>query len=180
MEQPGTPIADPVKHCDGCYIAVTNDDFYCTHCGYPLKGTADEQRKFVISLSQKEAALPEFEKKVERAGDTLYYLGGIFVLYSGYNFWHNKDNPSVLAIVLPNLVLAILFLLLAGFSKQKPLACFVSGLCLYLIVQVLILVSNPSRIDLGFFVKIIIIVFLIKGIKSAIEVERIKKEGTSG
>jgi hypothetical protein len=82
----------------------------------------------------------------------------------------------VLAYVLPNLILAILFLALAGYSRKKPLVCLVCGLCLYVIVQVLMLIDDPARIAYGIIFKIAIIGYMINGIKSAIEIEKIKKE----
>jgi len=44
------------------------------------------------------------------------------------------------------------------------------------IVQVLIFINDPEVIDTGIIIKIVIIGFLVKGIKSAVEVERIKNE----
>jgi len=81
-----------------------------------------------------------------------------------------------LAIVIPYFVLGIVFLLLGEYSKKKMLACFISGLCLFIIVQ-LLYVFNEPQFDLIYTVFVIAtIVYLILGIKSAIEIEKIKKE----
>jgi len=74
-------------------------------------------------------------------------------------------------MVIPNLVLAVVFLALGGYTHKKPLACIISGLSLYIIVLILFFIDNPASLAYGVIVKIVII-----GIKSAIEIEKIKKE----
>ncbi|WP_143014033.1 hypothetical protein [Mucilaginibacter pineti] len=118
----------------------------------------------------------EFNKTLKSATMSLYYLAGIFVISGLISFFMNKDNADVLAIVLPNFILAILFLVLGSFSRKKTLACLVSGLSLYIIVQVLNAIADPVSIGRGIIMKIIIIGYLINGIKSAINIEKIKKE----
>jgi len=79
-------------------------------------------------------------------------------------------------MVIPNLVLAVVFLALGGYTHKKPLACIISGLSLYIIVLILFFIDNPASLAYGVIVKIVIIGYMIKGIKSAIEIEKIKKE----
>jgi hypothetical protein len=79
-------------------------------------------------------------------------------------------------MLLTNLILAFVFLALGGYAHKKPLACIVSGLCLYVIVIILNAIADPATIARGALVKILIIGYLVKGIKSAIEIEKIKKE----
>ena len=162
--------------CEGCYTEVGIDDIYCTNCGYPLKGTVLEQKAFILKQNKFEFDLVAFNKRINKAGKTLYYLSGIFFLGAVLNFFSMKDDPDVLAVIVPSLILAALFLLLGEYSKKKTLACFISGLCLFIIVQVLNFINDP-RIDFFYIILIIVIMtFLVMGIKSAIEIEKIKKE----
>jgi len=116
----------PYQHCDACFARVTDDDTYCAGCGYPLKGSENEQKKFIDHRNKNDVNLPKFKKKVARAGNTLYYLSAVFILYSAISFFTSSNDPYILAIVIPYLILAILFLILGSFSNQKPLACFIS------------------------------------------------------
>ncbi len=118
----------------------------------------------------------DFSKQIKNAGNSLYFLAGIFLLSAIVNFFISKDDPEVLSNVIPLVVLSALFLILGGYSRKKPLACIVSGLALYIIVQVLLVIDNPVNIFGGIIIKIIIIGYMIKGIKSALEMERFKKE----
>jgi len=164
------------EFCYACASKVVNDDVYCTSCGYPLKGSEFDQRTFMARQQNVHIDMAEFNQKIRRAGNTLYYLAGLFVVFALVSFAVNKDNPNVLGIVIPLFILAALFLALGAYSRKKPLACLVSGLALYIIVQVLLAISNPINLASGIIWKILIIGYLINGIKSAIEIEKIKKE----
>jgi hypothetical protein len=168
--------APPIERCAHCFAEVKNDDVYCTNCGYPLKGSELDQRSFIANNEIVHIDIAEFHKKVRSAGNTLYYLAGLFVISGIVNFFILKNDPNVLAVVIPIFILAILFLALGGYSRKQPLACLVSGLCLYIIVQVILAFDNPVNLASGIIIKIVIIGYLIKGIKSAIGLEKIKKE----
>ncbi|SDD28295.1 hypothetical protein SAMN05216464_101294 [Mucilaginibacter pineti] len=176
MENTITTPAQPTELCNYCSTKIENDDSFCTNCGYPIKGTDFEQRSFVAARNNIDIDMNEFNKTLKSATMSLYYLAGIFVISGLISFFMNKDNADVLAIVLPNFILAILFLVLGSFSRKKTLACLVSGLSLYIIVQVLNAIADPVSIGRGIIMKIIIIGYLINGIKSAINIEKIKKE----
>ena len=93
-------------------------------------------------------------------------------------FFQVKDEPDVLSYILPNIILAIVFLALGGYTHKKPLACIVSGLVLYVIIQIMDIVNDPQSFAslITIIVKIAIILYLVKGIQSAIEIDRIKKQ----
>jgi hypothetical protein len=171
-----TNPADGSSLCNSCFTKIDQDDQFCNNCGYPLKGTEEEKRTFQSTRTVNEIDIADYNKKLTNAANTLYYLGGIFVIYALVQFFVKKDDEDVLAYVLPNIVLAIVFVVLGGYTKKKPLACLISGFSLYIIVQVLNAVTEPSTVIKGIIVKIIVIGFLVRGIKSAIEVDRIKKE----
>lgn len=161
--------------CDACHTRINDLDSFCNNCGYPMKGSKFEQNSFIAKRNDAEIDLIAFNKRLKNAGNTLFYLAGFFLFATVYNFFSFKDDPQVLAIVLPNVILGILFLVLGEYCKKKPLACMVCGLCLYIIVQLLLFVDNPS-INLGDIVELVIIAYLIIGIKSAIDIEKVKKE----
>ncbi len=79
-------------------------------------------------------------------------------------------------IIITYVVLITLFVFLGFFSRKKPLAGIVSGLCLYVIVQAINAITSPVTLFSGIIVKILIIGYLVNGIKSAIEIEKFKKE----
>jgi hypothetical protein len=172
-----TALSPPLaERCYYCSTEVVNDDVFCTNCGYPLKGSELDQKTFVARKNNVSIDLVAFDKRLKNAANSLYYLAGAFVVFGFIYFFLKMNDPDVLAYVLPNFILAIVFLVLGAYSMKKPLACIVSGLSLYVIVLILNAAANPASIFGGIIWKVIIIGYLIKGIKSAIEIEKIKKE----
>jgi hypothetical protein len=176
MENSIALTPEPTAKCDACYTDVLNDDAFCANCGYPVKGTEFEQKTFVANQQVLHIDMAEYNDKIKKAGNSLYYLSGIFLLNALFVFFTNKDSEDVLGVTLPIIILSILFLGLGGYSRKKPLACIICGLSLYVIVQVLNLIVDPVSLFRGIIFKVIIIGYLIKGIKSALELENFKKE----
>jgi len=172
-----TNPADGTALCNSCFTKVEMEDQFCNHCGYPLKGTEQEKANFKATPVAHALNRRDYEKRLQNATNTLYYLTGVFVLGGMILFFQNKDESDVLRYVLPNLILAIVFLVLGGYTHKKPLACIISGFVLYIIIQILTIISYPESFvsPIVIIVKIVIIGYLVKGIKSAIEVDRMKE-----
>ncbi|MHB8208238.1 hypothetical protein, partial [Mucilaginibacter sp.] len=136
------------------------------------KGTQKEQDNFISVRNSKEIDLEDANKKIKTAGHSLYWIAGATVL-SGFIFYFiNKDVD----LIIINLILGGIYGGLGAWSQKKPLAAIISGFALYVLVFVLNAITNPSSIATGIFLKILFIGYFIKGIKSAIEAEKIKKE----
>jgi hypothetical protein len=176
MENSLSASIAPIEQCAACNVQVLNNDEYCCNCGYPLKGAEQDQKDFILKKDFARVDVAEFNKRINKAGNYLYYLAFFFTFSSIITFFARRNDPELLGMIVPLLVLAVVFLGLGWYSKQKPLACIISGLALYIIALLLIYINNPSRIASGILFKIIIIGYLIKGIKSAIEIEKVKKE----
>lgn len=176
MENQIPAAIEPVEKCAHCNREAKPEDTFCTNCGYPLKGTEAEQNDFITQRQFEEIDMFAYNKTLRQAGNTLYYLSGVFVFSAILYFFMHKDEAEVAAVVVTNVVMAIIFLVLGAYSRRKPLACLISGLSLYIIVQVLNAIVEPMTIVQGIIIKIIIIGYMIKGIKSASEIEKIRKE----
>ena len=168
--------AQSQAHCAACYKAVADIDVYCTNCGYPLKGQEQEQNDFILKKEIAGIDIASYNKRLKAAANSLYYLAGLFMVIGIIVVFFKKDDPDVLGLAIPELILAVVFLALGGYTHKKPLACIISGLSLYIIVLVVNAIDNPSTIVSGVLLKIVIIGYLVKGIRSAIEIEKIKKE----
>ena len=100
--------------------------------------------------------------------------------WSSYNsiylFFFQGSNDNASALLITNAVVAIIFLLLGYWSEKKPLAAIISGMTLYILVQILAAIDDPLSILKGIIFKVIVISYLIKGLLSALEAEKIKKQ----
>ena len=178
MENQIPAAVQPTEKCAHCNTEIKTEDTFCTQCGYPLKGTEAEQNNFTTEKQFEEIDMFTYNKTLRQASNTLYYLAGVFVFSGLLYFFMHKDEAEVVSVVITNLVMAIIFVALGAYSKRKPLACLISGLSLYIIVLVLNAIIEPMSIVQGIIIKVIIIGYMIRGIKSASEIEKIRKENS--
>ncbi len=170
-----TPIQSELQ-CMSCSVHVPDTDPFCNSCGYPLKGTEMEQQTFITTRTNKAIDLEEFNKKIKQASFALYYIAGSTVIM-GFIFSSTTHDPSEKkALLIINFILAIIYVCLGVWSKKKPLAAIISGFSLYIIILLIKAFTHPMSIFSGIFIKILFIGYFIKGIKSALEIEKLKKE----
>jgi len=160
--------------CDYCSGIISGQDQTCTNCGYPIKGSPEEQKKFISLKGRMKHELKDLKTKVENAQITLYVLSGLFFLIGAVSYFIVKDKDQSLNVLIEYLILCIIFLALGGWSKTRPVTCILLGLIFYIMIQIIgIIAGFPFS---GIIIKIFVVVVLIKGLVSAIEAERIKNE----
>lgn len=165
--------------CAVCNSHVPEADAFCTSCGYPVKGTETEQQYFISERNAREIDLESFQKAVNVASRTLFVIATFTAAFGVILYFVSSQNHTdqfAGATLVVNLILAALYLGLGLWSKSKPVAALISGLSLYLIVQVVSAIGNPMSLATGIILKIIYIGYFIKGIKSAMEAERVRKQ----
>jgi hypothetical protein len=161
--------------CNYCSEIILEQDQVCSNCGYPIKGSSDEQQKFISLKGRIKHDLKELKTKIENAQITFYILSGLFFLMGGISYLTVKDKELALNILIENLILCTIFLALGGWAKIKPVICILVGLIFYIISQIIGVISGYMPFK-GVIIKVFVIAILIKGLASAIDAERIKKE----
>ena len=73
-----------------------------------------------------------------------------------------------MGVLLVNMVLAAVMAVLAWWGRRAPLAAVLLATATYAVVLVANAIADPATIGQGIIVKIIIIAFLVKGIKAAL------------
>ena len=171
----GTTQTEARVTCEYCSEIISAQDQNCASCGYPIKGNKDEQRQFISLKGRLKHELKELKTKVENAQITFYVLSGLFFFIGIGSYFTVKDSDVSLNILIVNLILCTIFLALAGWSKAKPVTCILMGLVFYIFSQIIVVLGGfiPFK---GIIIKGIVIVILIKGLVSAIDAERIKRE----
>ena len=71
-------------------------------------------------------------------------------------------------VLIVNLILASIMLVLSIWARRSPLPAVLIATATYVVVQVAAAITDPATLGQGLLMKIIIIAFLIKGIKSAL------------
>ena len=162
--------------CDYCSEIVFHQNRNCINCGYPIKGSQEEQRQFISFKGRLKHEVKELKTKVENAQITFYVLSGLFFLIGVISYSTLKEEELSLDALIGNLILCAIFLALAGWSKSKPVVCILLGLIIYIISQIIGVIVGYSIPFNGILMKGIVIVVLIKGLISALDAERIKRE----
>lgn len=175
MEQ-SLELSPVVANCRACATGVQEADQFCQSCGFPLKGSEQDQENFIYNRNYQHLELQGLDKKIKSAGTTLYVLAGLSMLSGIIFFFIYNGQAEATAELIAGAVIAIIYFLLALWSKKKPVAAIISGLVLFFLVWILTVIADPVNIVSGIIFKIIILVYLIKGMKSAFEAERIRKQ----
>lgn len=162
--------------CACCTNTYQSVDTFCMTCGYPLQGSEDAQRNHIANRTIKEVDLIELDKKVKAASQSLYWIAGIIEFSSLIGYFTLAESDDLTVFLITTVILVGAFLAFAVWSKTKPVTALISGLSLYIIVQLLNLIVDPTTILKGIIFKILIIGYLVKGIMAVLESEKIKKE----
>jgi hypothetical protein len=64
---------------------------------------------------------------------------------------------------------------LGWWSKKRPVAAVVSALVIYIILQVLAFIDDPDNLIRGVISRVIILLYLVKGVRAAVGAERIRR-----
>lgn len=166
----------PNNVCTSCYSKYESTDAFCNGCGYPLHGTQQEKDFFTSERNVKEIDLADLSETVRKACNSLYWIAGLLVISTIFGYATAQLEEDKMANLITGVILFVAFLGFGLWSKSKPAAALISGLSLYIIIHLLSAIINPVSIFSGIIIKVIIIVYLIKGIRSVLEVDKLKKE----
>ncbi len=176
MSEEITAAIQPIDYtaCPSCDLQVSTADAFCGKCGYPLQGTTEEQDEFKRLRVHKHIELDDMYAKVRSASNTMFILSGIFALFALF-YYGTVSEEEKTGVLIANLVLAVLYVGLGFWSRVQPVAGIISALALYAIVQVVIAIEDPTSIFKGILWKVLIIMYLVKGLRSAYEAKRLQQ-----
>jgi hypothetical protein len=165
-----------ISYCDCCAVKYEAMDAFCKACGFPLQGTQQEQDFYISERNVKEIELIDLDEKVERARNSLYWISGLTLFSLVFVAFKPAPDEDISFTVITTIILSAAFLGLAVWGKTRTSTALISGLSLYLIIHILNALFDPRTLFSGIIVKVIIVVYLVKGIKSVIDREKIRKE----
>ena len=156
--------------CTHCLKEVPESNTFCEHCGYPQHGSASEKSKFHADRVMSYSKSKEAPKLIRKARNTLLVIAGISFLSGAYYYLTQDDLGTFISA----LVLFAVYLTLGFWSQKRPLIALVLGLLVYLTTLVINGIVEPSTVYRGLIIKGIIVVFLAKGINSALHLRNSK------
>ena len=119
--------------------------------------------------------LQSAETEIKKARNAIIAIAALIVV--GNLILMSIDNSFNTVSIVIMLILTGIFIGLTFFTKKQPLTAIIIALVLFIGLWISdIVLAGVEYIYKGIIVKIIILSFLIKGIKHAREAERIRKE----
>jgi hypothetical protein len=177
QDQPATSLSNNTT-CKACNALVkSNAQAFCSNCGYPLQGTKAEQQQFIVYREVSQVDFNAHQKRMKQAGKVLFTIAGLTlfcVLLALVVI--NPKRISVQFAIAEGGVMAATFLGLGFWSRKKPMPALIIGLCLYLLLIIIDAIANPQSIIQFIFFKMIVIVYLIIGIRSSWATNKLIKE----
>ena len=181
VETPKKPIA-----CEACATVAKPFDRFCGKCGQAMPTAEDHQAKrrvghatgaikvlaviflvfgilmYFVTKGQADAALAKLANEDPAA---TYQVGGETYTVEALREKLEWEPTGVLAV---NGVLAAIMALLAWWGRKAPLPAVLIATATYAVVIVANAIADPATLGQGLIMKIIIIAFLVKGIKAAL------------
>jgi hypothetical protein len=178
---------DPIK-CPACNAAAKPYDRFCGKCGKPMPSAEDVALRknvkqatgaikilaalfvvsgiafFFITKGQADAFLPQLEG-MDPAATYPKAIGGRMYTVEELRRELTWEPWGVLIV---NLILAVTMVALALWAKRAPLAAVLVATATYIVVIVAGGIMDPASLAQGWIIKLVIIAFLIKGIKAAL------------
>jgi hypothetical protein len=124
-------------------------------------------------FNDEEFSLEGYDKNIRQARNTLFVLAGLQLLFGIYLIFTVHEIAAWTSFAITTLV-AVIFLALGFWTKAKPYTAIIYALIVYILLWVGDCVFDPTYIYKGILLKIIVIVYLAKGLKDAREAQDIK------
>jgi hypothetical protein len=124
-------------------------------------------------FTENEFSMEGYDKNIRQARNTLFFLAGLQLLLGIYLLFNSSSNAGWISFVITALV-AIIFLGLGFWTKQKPYNAIIFALIIYILLWAGDCILDATYIYKGILVKIIVIVYLAKGLKDAKEAQNMK------
>ena len=118
--------------------------------------------------------LEPYEKTLKNARIWLYVISGIQFLMGIFEYANETDRTIGIIAFVIDAFIALLFLILALWSRKKPVASFTIALVIYLLLQIVFMLTDPTHIFRGIIIKIFVIIALVKANRDARKYEEIK------
>ena len=131
-----------------------------------------------LRIKSRQQKLDQVNTKLNRARIVLYVLAalfGIVTIYEGYQF--AGEDPVIFWIVVGlDLFIAASFLVSAIMFYRNPFGWILFSLILYGTLQLGIILSEPSSAFQGILIKVLVIVFLVRGLQKTKEKKDLEHE----
>ncbi|MDQ3111245.1 MAG: hypothetical protein M3R17_15255 [Bacteroidota bacterium] len=160
------PLRINIADSSACYYCKTgplgNEIIYCPSCGFPQRGTEEEQKKFITAKRLLVIKLEGMHDNIKKSRNALF---GVAALY-GVSYIILALQIGWPAIIEGSILCGI-FIGLGLWANKNPYPAVLTGLILFILFIIISAIGNPVSIIGGIIWKIIILTAMIYGLKAA-------------
>jgi hypothetical protein len=160
-----------------CYFCkstgLTENDKFCPNCAFPQRGTQADMQKYLALFKNKELILEEQKTAINKARNILFALAGLNLLFAIlFGLVINNDFPALII----QFIVSMAYLALGFWCMKKPFPAILSGFFVYVVLQVMNAVYDPTTLYKGILWKVIIISAFVYGYKAALQSDKLEKD----
>lgn len=124
-------------------------------------------------FTEEEFSTVQYDKRIRQARNAIFVVAGAQVVMGTILAFLGPEETRYYTLAVVVFIGAI-FVALGFWTKRKPLTAISVALALYAGLIILDAVLDPSTITQGIILKVLILVYLSKGLKDAYEAQKIK------
>jgi uncharacterized membrane protein YphA (DoxX/SURF4 family) len=124
----------------------------------------------------KQLEMETHESGIKKARNSLFVVGALAFIGEMISLSGVPDGYNAITVGVA-LLIAGIFVALGFWTKTKPFTAIITGLIVLVLYWGLAIFADPQNIYRGVLVRVVIIVYLAKGLKDAKAWEDLKKQG---
>jgi hypothetical protein len=115
-----------------------------------------------------------YEASMRSARNWLYWIAAIQMALGIYEYYRSISRELGIYALIVQGIIAIVFFLLALWSKKSPVLAFTTALIFYVLIILGLALINPTNIFSGAILKVLVIIALIRANRDSRKYEAIK------
>lgn len=181
--------------CPHCQATVADTALYCDQCGNAVRVEpgfprfVDGGKQFATSAAGQTLQAEQLLTQAKSAFGALLAVGLLTILCGGILFAAADSlNPAQSqiepgasrAILLITGVLGSIFIACAFWARKQPLPASITGITIYITIELIGAIQNPALVIQGWPFKIIIIAILVRAIQAGLMHRRLSARMEAG
>ncbi|MGM0579429.1 MAG: zinc-ribbon domain-containing protein [Bacteroidota bacterium] len=149
--------------CSKCNASLSQEDIFCSNCGYPENGDQKEKDKYEYRVKLRMNVLKDAKKKLKNVKillwvlASLHFIVGLFFITQEITFY---DGISLI-------ISSVIFVACIFWVNNQPLTGIMAAFIFWVLLQLSVVFVDPALLFNGIILKIIFIAIFVKGITSA-------------